>query len=85
MKKVNQYQLDIKAHNQLGTLERILRVIRHRGGRIESMDMQTDHANMMELSIKLTTEKSIEMLQSQVAKLVDVIAANSSAVIIESL
>ncbi len=34
MKKVNQYQLDIKAHNQLGALERILRVIRHRGGRI---------------------------------------------------
>ncbi|NUF26630.1 acetolactate synthase, small subunit [Gilliamella bombicola] len=74
MNEQTQYQLTIKAHDNLGTLERILRVIRHRGGNIKSMQMQTIENNTLIMTLKLTTERTLSTLQNQVAKLEDVIA-----------
>ncbi|MWN31342.1 acetolactate synthase 2 small subunit [Gilliamella sp. Pra-s65] len=73
MNQQTQHQLTIKANDALGTLERILRVIRHRGGHIESMQMQTFENNTITMTLHLTTERSLSTLQNQVAKLEDVI------------
>ncbi|MWP49060.1 MULTISPECIES: acetolactate synthase 2 small subunit [unclassified Gilliamella] len=73
MNEQTQYQLTIKAHDNLGTLERILRVIRHRGAHIKSMQMQTTENNTIIMTLQLTTERSLFTLQNQVAKLEDVI------------
>ncbi|OCG15370.1 hypothetical protein A9G28_08135 [Gilliamella sp. Fer1-1] len=69
-----QHQLTIKAYDKLGSLERILRVLRHRGGHITSMQMQTIENNLLILTITLTTERWLSTLQKQVEKLEDVIA-----------
>ncbi|NUF48411.1 acetolactate synthase 2 small subunit [Gilliamella sp. ESL0250] len=74
MNEQAQYQLTIKAYDKLGSLERILRVIRHRGGHIQSMQMQTIENNALTLTLILTTERPLSTLQNQVAKLEDVIA-----------
>ncbi|NUE96979.1 acetolactate synthase 2 small subunit [Gilliamella sp. ESL0232] len=73
MNKQTQYQLVIKAYDKLGALERILRVIRHRGGYIKSMQMQTVENNILIMTLILTTERAFSTLQNQVAKLEDVI------------
>lgn len=73
MNQQTQHQLTIKANDKLGTLERILRVIRHRGGHIKSMQMQTTENNTIIMTLQLTTERSLSTLQNQVAKLEDVI------------
>ncbi|MCX8650629.1 acetolactate synthase 2 small subunit [Gilliamella sp. B2776] len=69
-----QHQLTIKAYDNLGTLERILRVVRHRGGHIKSMQMQTIENNLLILTLRLTIERELSMLQNQVAKLADVLS-----------
>lgn len=74
MNTKTQYQVTIKAYDKLGSLERILRVVRHRGGHIEKMQMQTVENEQLILSLLLTTERSLSTLQNQVAKLTDVIA-----------
>ncbi|OCG10098.1 MULTISPECIES: acetolactate synthase 2 small subunit [unclassified Gilliamella] len=74
MNEQAQYQLAIKAYDKLGSLERILRVIRHRGGHIQSMQMQTIENNTLTMTLILTTERPLSTLQNQVAKLEDVIA-----------
>ncbi|MCX8600650.1 MULTISPECIES: acetolactate synthase 2 small subunit [unclassified Gilliamella] len=74
MNTKTQYQVTIKAYDKLGSLERILRVVRHRGGHIEKMQMQTVENEQLILSLLLTTERSLSTLQNQVAKLADVIA-----------
>ena len=73
MNEQTQYQLVIKAYDNLGALERILRIIRHRGGHIKSMQMQTIENNILIMTLILTTERSFSTLQNQVAKLEDVI------------
>ncbi|MWP61765.1 acetolactate synthase 2 small subunit [Gilliamella sp. Pas-s25] len=74
MNEQAQYQLTIRAYDKLGSLERILRVIRHRGGHIQSLQMQTIENNVLTMTLILTTERPLSTLQNQVAKLEDVIA-----------
>ncbi|OCG09067.1 hypothetical protein A9G13_03150 [Gilliamella sp. wkB178] len=73
MSELTNYQFTIKAYDQLGSLERILRVIRHRGGHLEKLQMQTAEHNTFVLNLVVTTKRSITSLQNQLAKLVDVI------------
>lgn len=70
---MNQYQLVVKAQDRLGVLERIFRVIRHRGARIDSMSMNVSD-QILCLTMTLVTNKSIDALDSQLTKLVDVIS-----------
>ncbi|WP_085247472.1 acetolactate synthase 2 small subunit [Gilliamella mensalis] len=74
MNEQAQYQLTIRAYDKLGSLERILRVIRHRGGHIKSLQMQTIENNALTMTLILTTERPLSTLKNQVAKLEDVIA-----------
>ncbi|MCS3434434.1 acetolactate synthase 2 small subunit [Klebsiella sp. BIGb0407] len=68
-----QHQLALQARFRPETLERILRVVRHRGFQICSMNMVTD-TNPENINIELTvaSPRSIELLFSQLSKLVDV-------------
>lgn len=76
MSNKEQHQFTITAYDKLGTLERILRVIRHRGGHIKQMQMQTkdDQILSLSLSLALTTKRPISALLNQIDKLVDVIS-----------
>ncbi|OCG28632.1 hypothetical protein A9G11_10425 [Gilliamella sp. wkB108] len=74
MNEIAKHKLTMKAYDKLGTLERILRVIRHRGGHIESLQMQLDAEQILTLTLELTTDRSISALQNQLLKLVDIIS-----------
>jgi acetolactate synthase II small subunit len=53
-------------------LERVLRVMRHRGFRVTNMQMQiNDDANIV-LAVEVETERAIELLSNQLDKLYDV-------------
>lgn len=82
------YQLLIKANYRLGVLERILRVVRHRGGYITAMTMSEVDDKMMKLTLDLSsinTSSSTHTLSntntkrtvvSQLSKLADIISVN---------
>lgn len=74
MSNKDKHQFTIIAYDKLGTLERILRVIRHRGGHIKQMQMQTKDDQILSLSLALTTKRPISALLNQIDKLVDVIS-----------
>lgn len=65
------FQIQIIAQDQLAALERILRVIRHRGGVVSTMTMKTEHTKIY-LDIHLITDRAISALQRQLEKLIDV-------------
>ncbi|MCX8663531.1 acetolactate synthase 2 small subunit [Gilliamella sp. B2911] len=67
------HQFTITANDKLGSLERILRVVRHRGGHIEQMQMQSIDNQLFTLTLTLTTERTLSSLQNQITKLEDVI------------
>lgn len=68
-----QYQLALQARFRPETLERVLRVVRHRGFQVCSMNM-TSASNPENINIELTvaSPRPIELLFSQLSKLVDV-------------
>lgn len=68
------HTLAIQAYFRPEVLERILRVVRHRGFTVHAMNMHTDHQNSHTVHLQLTVEsqRSIELLSSQLSKLVDV-------------
>lgn len=70
------YALIIKANRRPETLERILRVIRHRG--FEVLNLQAVNEGE-EISIKLTlqSQRDISLLTAQLEKLFDVFAISS--------
>ncbi|WP_165463414.1 acetolactate synthase 2 small subunit [Atlantibacter sp.] len=68
-----QHQLAVQARFRPETLERVLRVVRHRGFEICSMNMATT-GNAENINIELTVAslRPVELLFSQLSKLVDV-------------
>lgn len=74
MSEKTKQQLCIKAYDNLGALERILRVIRHRGAHIENLTMQIEDQHIFALVLTCTTERSVAALCNQINKLVDVIS-----------
>lgn len=73
MNQKTTHQFTITANDKLGSLERILRVVRHRGGHIEQMQMQSIDNQLFTLTLTLTTERTLSSLQNQITKLEDVI------------
>ena len=68
------YQLKIQCRKQADVLERVLRVIRHRGFCIEAMDMHLSSCGQqMELSVAVDSARPIHLLTSQIEKLHDVV------------
>ena len=68
-----QHQVAVQARFNPETLERVLRVVRHRGFQICSMNMETA-TDAQNISIELTvaSPRPVDLLFSQLLKLVDV-------------
>lgn len=70
----NNYEITIKAYDRLGVLERILRVVRHRGSAIKEMQMRCFDDQQIDLKLLLASDKNPQLLQNQLRKLIDVIS-----------
>lgn len=69
---MNQHDITIEARFCPEILERILRVIRHRGFHICSMNMNTTESNNINLSLTVSSQRPLALLCSQLTKLADV-------------
>ena len=67
------HQLSIQARFRPEMLERVLRVVRHRGFRVCAMNMMTA-ANPDQINIELTvaSQRPVELLSTQLSKLLDI-------------
>ncbi|WP_437616093.1 acetolactate synthase 2 small subunit [Erwinia sp. V71] len=70
---MNQHQLSIEARFRPEILERILRVVRHRGFQICAMNMAAAN-NVSNINIEMTvaSQRSVDLLSAQLSKLMDV-------------
>ncbi len=65
--------IEMMISHQTGSLERILRVVRHRGFQIDSMQLSSAiESTQRVLSMKVRGERNIERLTAQLNKLWDV-------------
>jgi acetolactate synthase II small subunit len=68
-----QHQIAVQARFNPETLERVLRVVRHRGFQICSMNMATaTDAQNINIELTVASPRPVELLFSQLSKLVDV-------------
>ncbi|MBN6070084.1 acetolactate synthase 2 small subunit [Aggregatibacter actinomycetemcomitans] len=66
-----EHQIELTARHRPGVLERILRVVRHRGFTATKMDMQlTDGKVRLKFTVK--SDRTLDLLVSQLEKLPDV-------------
>ncbi|KDB47144.1 acetolactate synthase 2 small subunit [Glaesserella parasuis] len=70
---MQQYQFVIKANKRPETLERLLRVIRHRGFEVLSLNAENNGSEIT-LNITVQSERAVELLFNQLVKLPDVVA-----------
>ena len=69
---MNEYQIELTARHRPEVLERILRVVRHRGFTVTQMDMQlTDGKVRLKIAVK--SDRTLALLVNQLVKLPDVI------------
>lgn len=67
-----EHQIDLTAQHRPEVLERILRVVRHRGFTVTQMDMQlVDDKVRLKFTVK--SDRTLDLLVSQLEKLPDVI------------
>ncbi|MEZ2585753.1 MULTISPECIES: acetolactate synthase 2 small subunit [Kluyvera] len=68
-----QHQVNVQARFNPETLERVLRVVRHRGFQICSMNMETaSDAQNINIELTVASQRPVDLLFSQLNKLVDV-------------
>ena len=68
-----QHQVAVQARFNPETLERVLRVVRHRGFQVCSMNMETTaDAGNINIELTVASQRPVELLFSQLSKLVDV-------------
>ncbi|MGI2028122.1 acetolactate synthase 2 small subunit [Endozoicomonas acroporae] len=69
------FQLYLQCHQQPDVVERILRVIRHRGFTVNTMSMTPSRCGgKIELSMTVSSSRPVHLLMTQVEKLHDVLA-----------
>ncbi|MCE2572399.1 acetolactate synthase 2 small subunit [Motilimonas eburnea] len=67
------HHLSVSAEHSPELLERVLRVMRHRGFHVQNMQMNLVTENrQVELQVALASERAIELLTNQLAKLIGV-------------
>lgn len=70
---MNQHQLSIEARFRPEILERILRVVRHRGFQVCAMNMAPAvNAENINIEMTVASQRSVDLLSSQLSKLMDV-------------
>ena len=68
-----QHQVNVAARFNPETLERVLRVVRHRGFQVCSMNMAAaSDAQNINIELTVASPRSVDLLFSQLSKLVDV-------------
>ena len=67
-----EHQIDLTAQQRPEVLERILRVVRHRGFTVTQMDMQLID-DKVRLKFTAKSDRTLDLLVSQLEKLPDVI------------
>ncbi|MTH47556.1 acetolactate synthase 2 small subunit [Intestinirhabdus alba] len=68
-----QHQVNVAARYNPETLERVLRVVRHRGFQVCSINMETtSDAQNINIELTVASPRPVELLFSQLKKLVDV-------------
>ncbi len=67
-----EHQIDLTAQHRPEVLERILRVIRHRGFTVTQMDMQLID-DKVRLKFTVKSDRTLELLVSQLEKIYDVV------------
>ncbi|MGO1617455.1 MAG: acetolactate synthase 2 small subunit [Oceanisphaera sp.] len=70
---MNPYQLQITAKFRPEVLERVLRLTRHRGFRVNDMNMSTqDNGQYLVIQLNVFSDRPISQLSLQLEKLLDV-------------
>lgn len=67
-----EHQIDLTAQHRPEVLERILRVVRHRGFTVTQMDMQLID-DKVRLKFTVKSDRTLDLLVSQLEKLPDVL------------
>ena len=68
-----QHQVAVEARFNPETLERVLRVVRHRGFQVCALNMETaNNAQNINIELTVASPRPVELLFSQLSKLVDV-------------
>ena len=67
-----EHQIELTAQHRPEVLERILRVIRHRGFTVTQMDMQLIEGKVR-LKFTVKSDRTLELLVSQLEKIYDVV------------
>lgn len=65
------HSLELEVNYRPEVLERVLRVMRHRGFRVTNMQMCQQQDNIL-LAVTVEAERAIDLLLNQLTKLVDV-------------
>ena len=71
-----EHQIELTAQHRPEVLERILRVIRHRGFTVTQMDMQLID-DKVRLKFTVKSDRTLDLLVSQLEKLPDVVEINN--------
>lgn len=66
------YQVTLEVNQRPETLERILRVIRHRGFYVIEMNMRSQN-NVAQIHLTVQSERELHLLTNQLSKVYDVI------------
>lgn len=61
-------------------LERVLRVVRHRGFKLTGLNMELRSDDNLAVTIKVESERDISLLINQLTKLVDLLECHHQAV-----
>ena len=72
---MNEYKLELVTRHRPEVLERILRVARHRGFTITTMEM-TLIESQVRLKITIRSNRTLDLLVNQLVKLPDVLMVN---------
>ena len=72
---MNEYKLELVARHRPEVLERILRVVRHRGFTVTTMEM-TLIETQVRLKITVKSDRTLDLLVNQLVKLPDVLMVN---------
>ncbi len=77
---MNQHQVTILAQSRPELLERVLRVVRHRGFQLGAINMEPQFdCQELRITVTVASERPIQLLQSQLAKLIDVLQVDTQA------
>ncbi|MCP1439089.1 acetolactate synthase II small subunit [Erwinia persicina] len=68
-----QHQLSIEARLRPEILERILRVVRHRGFQVCAMNMSSgENSDSINIAMTVASQRPVDLLSTQLSKLMDV-------------